>query len=174
MEMPDDLTSRPIVSGPKSVTKGLSKLLEKILTPLVKQLRTYIKDERDFLSKFPRDIGEGKYVICCDVKSLYTSIPNSLGLQAIEYWIDRLAHLIPTRFTKEFIIEGTKFVLENNYFDFGDTTWHQVVGTAMGKEVASPYACLTVGFLEETILFPRLLPANFEQDIVQKIIELFF
>ena len=112
MEMPDDLTSRPIVSGPKSVTKGLSKLLEKILTPLVKQLRTYIKDERDFLSKFPRDIGEGKYVICCDVKSLYTSIPNSLGLQAIEYWIDRLAHLIPTRFTKEFIIEGTKFVLE--------------------------------------------------------------
>ena len=174
MEMPDDLTSRPIVSGPKSVTKGLSKLLEKILTPLVGQLRTYIKDERDFLSKFPRDIGEGKYVICCDVKSLYTSIPNSLGLQAIEYWIDRLADLIPTRFTKDFIIEGTKFVLENNYFNFGDTTWHQIVGTAMGKEVASPYACLTVGFLEETILFPQLLPANFEPSIVQEIIEMFF
>ena len=174
MPMPDDLTSRPIVSGPKSVTKGLSKLLEKILTPLVGQLRTYIKDERHFLKRFPRDIGEGSYVICCDIKSLYTSIPNSLGLQAVEYWIDQLTHLIPARFSKEFIIEGTKFVLENNFFDFGNTTWHQVVGTAMGKEVASPYACLTVGFLEETILFPQLLPANFEPDIVQKIIELFF
>ena len=174
MPMPEDLTSRPIVSGPKSVTKGLSKLLEKILTPLVGQLRTYIKDEKHFLSRFPRDIGEGSYVICCDVNSLYTSIPNSLGLKAIEYWIDQLKHLIPSRFSKEFIMEGTRFVLENNFFNFGNTTWHQIVGTAMGKEVASPYACLTVGYLEETILFPRLLPANFEPDIVQKIIELFF
>ena len=40
MPMPVDLKSRPIVSGPKSVTKGLSKRLDKILTPLVSHLRT--------------------------------------------------------------------------------------------------------------------------------------
>ena len=44
----------------------------------------------------------------------------------------------------------------------------------MGKEVASPYACLTVGYLEETVLFPKLLPANFDQATVQQIIDHYF
>ena len=174
MPMPGDLTSRPIVSGPKSVTKGISKLLEKILTPLVGNQRSYIKDERDFLRKFPSNIGPNSYVLCCDVISLYTSIPNELGLQAIEYWVDKLKHMIPSRFTKSFILEGIQFVLENNYFCFNDTTWHQLTGTAMGKEVASPYACLTVGFLEETKLFPCLLPSVFGKKLAEEIIERYY
>ena len=136
--MPSDLTSRPIVSGPKSVTKGISKLLEQILTPLVGQLKTYVKDERDFLKKFPKQIDPDSYILCCDVKSLYSSTPNELGLQAVEYWVEKLAHLIPRRFSKNFILEGTKFVLENNNFHFHDKTMRQIIGTAMGKEVASP------------------------------------
>jgi hypothetical protein len=169
--MPPDLKSRPIVSGPKSVTKGISKLLEKILTPLVAVLRSYIKNEGDFLRKFPKNIGKDSYIVCCDVISLYTSIPHELGLQAIEYWIDKHNNLIPSRFTKDFIMEGTCFVLENNYMNFDDGCWRQKVGTAMGKEVASPYACLTVGFLEETILFPRLIPARFDLLTAQSIIK---
>ena len=97
-----------------------------------------------------------------------------LGLQAINYWTDKLHHLIPSRFTKEFIMEGTKFVLENNYFSFNTTTWHQIIGTAMGKEVASPYACLTVGFLEETLLFPTLIPSSLDQASSERIIQKFF
>ena len=31
----------------------------------------------------------------------------------------------------------------------------------MGTKFAPPYACLSVGYLEETILFPRLLPLYF-------------
>ena len=174
MKMPDDLTSRPIVSGPKSVTKGISKILEKLLTPLVSHLRTYLKDERDFLRKFPRNIGPNAYIMCCDVIGLYSNIPNDLGLTAMEYWTNKLRHLIPSRFTNSFIIEGTKFVLENNYFTFNNTTWHQLIGTAMGKEVASPYACLTVGFLEETILFPTLLPARYGHTLAATIIEQYY
>ena len=169
MPMPEDLKSRPIVSGPKSVTGGLSKLLEKLLTPLVGKLDSFIKDERDFLRKFPKNIGEDCNIVCCDVVSLYTSIPNDLGLQAIEYWVNQLRSIIPNRFTKEFILEGTSFVLENNYFDFDTGTWRQKTGTAMGKEVASPYACLTVGFLEETILFPKILPLRFGIFIAKRI-----
>ena len=32
----------------------------------------------------------------------------------------------------------------------------QLVSTAMGTNFDPPYACLSVGYLEETILFPRL------------------
>ena len=174
MDMPDDLTSRPIVSGPKAVTKGLSRLLEKILTPVTFHLKTFIKNEFDFLRKFPRNIGANNYVMCCDVTSLYTSIPNELGMQALEYWIDRKAALIPKRFSKSFILESAEFVLKNNFFTFGDRMWRQVVGTAMGKEMASPYACLTVGYLEETILFPKLLPKFFKAPILEQIIDRFF
>ena len=37
----------------------------------------------------------------------------------------------------------------------------QLNGTAVGTKFAPPYACLSVGYLEETILFPRLLPLHF-------------
>ena len=37
----------------------------------------------------------------------------------------------------------------------------QLVGTAVGTKFALPYACLSVGYLEETILFLRLLPLHF-------------
>ena len=33
----------------------------------------------------------------------------------------------------------------------------QLVGTAMDSKFVPPYACLRVGYLEETILFTRLL-----------------
>ena len=33
--------------------------------------------------------------------------------------------------------------------------------TAMGTTFAPPYACLNVGYLEEAILFSRLLPLHF-------------
>ena len=70
MPMPEDLKSRPIVSGPNSVTGGLNKFLEKLLTPLVGKLDSFIKDERDFLRKFPKDIGDDCHIVCCDVISL--------------------------------------------------------------------------------------------------------
>ena len=37
----------------------------------------------------------------------------------------------------------------------------QLVGTVMGTKFAPPYTCLSVGYLEEAILFPRLLPLHF-------------
>ena len=37
----------------------------------------------------------------------------------------------------------------------------QLVGTAIGTKFVPPYACLSIGYLEETILFPRLLPLHF-------------
>ena len=65
-------------------------------------------------------------------------------------------------------------MLENNYFAFNGTTWHQTIGTAMGKEVASPYACLTVGFLEETRLFPIILPRTYGPELAKEIEENLF
>ena len=37
----------------------------------------------------------------------------------------------------------------------------QLVGTAMGTKLAPPYASHSDGYLEQTVLFPRLLPLHF-------------
>ena len=171
---PDSLKGRPINGGPQAVTQGASHLLEKLLTPLVCNMKSYIKDEWDFLRKIPSKITYPATLLTCDIVSLYTSIPTELGLKALEYWIDRLSHLIPSRFTKPFILQLAEFVLTNNFTNFEDELWHQLKGTSMGTKMAPPYACLTIGYLEETILFPTLLPSKFNELECQRIIELFF
>ena len=61
-------------------------------------------------------------------------------------------------FIKAFILEAAPFILSNNNFQFDSYMFLRLVGTAMGTKFAPPYACLSVGCLEETTLFPRLLP----------------
>ena len=102
--------------------------------------------------------------------SLYTSIPTQLGMEALEYWLDRLSFLVETRFTKSFILESVQFILENNFFQFNSSMWHQLCGTAMGKSFAPHYACLTMGYLEETVLIPILIPLNFDADTAKLIL----
>ena len=51
MQPLDDLKGRPIVGGPNSPNQSVSCLLEKILTPIVSCLKTYINDDWDFIRK---------------------------------------------------------------------------------------------------------------------------
>ena len=48
----------------------------------------------------------------------------------------------------------------------------QLPGTAMGTKCAPPYACLTVGYLEETKLFTNELPQYFNESECELIMEL--
>ncbi len=90
--------------------------------------------------------------------SLYTSIPHNLGLQAIASWIDKSKDLITERFHRDFILDSTKFMLENNNFMLDTIMYHKTKGTAMGTKFAPRYACLSIGFLEKKKLFTQILP----------------
>ena len=174
MDFPSTLKSRPICGGPVAVTQGASKLLEKILSPLVKHQKSYVKDEWNFVRKFPCHVNRKCKLISCDIVSLYTSIPSELGLKALKYWIDKFRDEIPSRYSTQFILELAEFVLTNNYFLFDGEMYHQLIGVSMGTIFAPPYSCLSVGFLEETILYPVLLPSKFDPDTCNFIIENFF
>ena len=173
MKMPESLKSRPICGGPKAVTQGASKLLDRILSPLVPNMRSYIKDEWDFVRSLPKAVEGNFKLLSCDIVALYPSIPIDLGLQALEYWVDKLRHVIHPRFTKQFILKLAEFVLRNNYFEFDGKIYHQIIGTAMGSIFAPPYSQLTIGFLEETKLYP-LLQARFDEETCKLIISYFF
>ena len=53
MQPPEDLKGRATAGGPNSHTQGISGLLGKILTPIVSCLKTYVKDDLDFIRKLP-------------------------------------------------------------------------------------------------------------------------
>ena len=72
------------------------------------------------------------------------------------------------RFLCSFILEATKFILENNTFQFNDKYYIQISGTAMGTKMAPTYATLTMGFLEEEILNLKLVE-TFGIDIARNI-----
>ena len=59
--------------------------------------------------------------------------------------------MIHKRFSKEFILEGIKVILENNNFMFDGSFYNQIRGTAMGTKFAPTYATLVLAYLEERL-----------------------
>ena len=106
---PPILSSRPICAGPNNTNK-LSNLLDIILKPTATKVKSYVRDDFDFLNHVTRHIDFDSTLVTFDVTALYTNIPNDLALEAIGYWVDNFPEsLIDTRFTKDFICEGILF-----------------------------------------------------------------
>ena len=81
--------------------------------------------------------------------SLYTNIQHSSGKNAINCWVDKYPNIINKRLNKNLILEAVDLVLKNNTFQFDNTWYIQISGTAMGTKMAPTYANLSMGYLEE-------------------------
>lgn len=85
-----------------------------------------------------------------DVEVLYTNIDHSDGLRVVSrYLSDREGLTHPTGF----IVELTKWVLNNNEFLFQDRLFRQYKGNSMGASFAPEYACLYLGHWESEYVF---------------------
>ena len=167
---PPEVSSRPIVAGTNSPTHRLSKFLDIILRPLTDKVKSYVRDDMDFLKHLPEKVNFDSEFITLDVTSLYTNITHERGIEALEYWIDHFQdYLVEYRFTKEFIIEGLRLVLENNYFKFNDQMWHQLIGTTMGSNVSVIYAILFMAFLELKLYqnIRRIYPEDYADYLIR-------
>ena len=71
-----------------------------------------------------------------DVKDMYQNIEHDLGLEAIEFWLDRYPEMIPKRISKKCILEALLFVLENNSGYFDGSFYRQIRETATGIKPA--------------------------------------
>ena len=146
---PLDLTLRPIAAGPSCPTRRLSNLIDILLKPFLIHIKSYIKDNLDFLAKCSRENKWNTILTTFDIVGLYSNIPHEYGLEAIEYWLDKFPELHP-RFPKEFVLESVKFILENNNLNFNNEYFNQIKGTAMDTMFAPAYANLTMRFFELT------------------------
>lgn len=146
------LKFRPIVSGSGSITQPLAQWIDYYLQPLVKSLPAYIRDTNDFLDKLASfsTFDNNWLLATMDISSLYTSIPNMAGLEAVRHFLSTADGLnLPV----EFLIECLHFVLDNNFFAFEGKKYSQIRGTAMGSSAAPSFANLFVGYMEECNIF---------------------
>lgn len=148
LKEPEDLKFRPIVAGPSCPTHRLSNLIDILLKPFITKVKSYVRDDLDFLNHIPQTVTDNSILCTFDVVSLYSNIPHDLGIEAISYWIDKYPENLMPRFDKEFILEGLKLILNNNTFEFNDNFFKLNLGCPMGSKCSPNYAILVLGYLE--------------------------
>lgn len=81
---------------------------------------------------------------------LYTSIQHTKGIQAVSKFLD--GHNYDT-LSKSFCLDLLELVLTNNFFLFGDQFYIQKQGTAMGCNMAPPYAKIYMAIFEKDYIY---------------------
>ena len=144
---------RPIVSTCCCPTENIASYLDQIMSPLVRNLGTYVKDTNHALRIF-NDLhlhntttGE-RFLYIMDIKSLYTVIPNNSGLEALAYFLKKRPVLYPPTSTLTRLAE---LMLTLNAFTFNGDFYQQIGGVAMGSKMGPNYASIFVGYVEERI-----------------------
>ena len=156
---------RPIVSANGSPTERISQLVDHFLNPPTQlYIKSYVQDTTDFIKKImgtdilPQDC----LLVTLDVTSLYTNIPNNLGIEAAAELL--LKHR-PQPYVKPSnanLIHLLKLVLTKNNFQFNGENYLQVGGTAMGTKVAPSFANTFMGKFETKFVYPyKLQPLLF-------------
>lgn len=148
--------TRPVVSQSGSVPESLSKWLDYELQRVVHLCPCYLRDGWELLEKL-KNLGPlpaNTMLITADAVSMYSNIYTEHGLEVMKLWFERHAKSLPNDFHVEAILQGLKLIMTRNVFQFGDTYWIQLQGTAMGTSVACMYATIYFSFHEETKILP--------------------
>ena len=142
------LVGRPIVASTKYLTTPASRFIDCALSPFLPTLPSYLKDSSDFIRQLDGlQIVPGSYLVTADVSSLYTNIPTTDCIVAIDLMCR----------SKDFpltalITELSRFVLTNNYFEAEGVIYHQQWGLAMGTPMAVAAAVIYMASLEGPLL----------------------
>ncbi|CAJ0964707.1 unnamed protein product [Ranitomeya imitator] len=148
---------RPIVASTNSLLSPLAITLDRILTPLLHNISSYLKDTTDFLSKLHAitPVVSGCTLVTLDVNSLYTCIDHQRGIAAVQWFLTEHTDFSPDQL--QFCVDLLSFVLHKNFFMFGDQYYIQRTGTAMGSNMAPPYANIFMAAFEETYVYTHPL-----------------
>ncbi|CAJ0964531.1 unnamed protein product [Ranitomeya imitator] len=153
---------RPIVASTDSILSPLAVYLEKILTPLIRLSKSFILDTGSFLNilKELGSIPTGAILVTMDVKDLYTSIPHIEGINSVHKLLTK-SNFLPDQIN--LCVELLTIILTRNYFMFQDDFYLQVRGTAMGSNVAPPYANSYMADFEESHIYSH---SSFRNNVI--------
>ena len=108
----------------------------------------------DLLSK--NDLPPNTVLFTLDATVYYTNIKTTHALREISTYIRQKS----TQFLQiDAIMEALRIIMTNSVFNFGDTYWHQLSGTAMGTPPACDYTTIFYTVHEDQFVqqFPNLV-----------------
>ena len=148
---------RGIVSCSGTPDENLANFLDFILSPGMRELRSYLKGTKHFLfwieklkEQYP-ELPPLFSFLTVDYKAMYPSMPDTLILPAVREYLDKRTEQKPSTQKTMQLLEVTR---KNNYFEFGEKVFQQVGGTSIGKKHAPALCCLGAGKFEEEEIFP--------------------
>jgi hypothetical protein len=142
--------TRPIINTIDTPTYYASKYLHDTLAPIMKAGKTYLQNSESLLLSLENlSLPSSVTLLSADVKDLYPSIPIIEGLQALNYKLTQ--QVCWDADTVKFIVALAEFVLTNNIFEYNNTLYIQIFGTAMGTTFAVVYANIYLDVLETEI-----------------------
>lgn len=172
---------RPIVSSINTITYYASKYIDRKLQKIYKRIPSFIQSSKELIlhlettsfEKTPECI-----ILCADVDSLYPNIPTKEGLIMMHKSISNRNPSLPeeARLTEkeiDFLCDLMQFVLNNNYFNFGNLVFHQINGTAMGTPAAVVFACLFLDCLESQVILDTQIQPIFYKRYIDDIFAIF-
>jgi hypothetical protein len=140
------------MSANGSLLFGIGIWLDDQLKVVAQLQRSFFKSSADMQKKYTTaDVPNNVTLFTADAVSYYTNIPTDKALQKIAKYLRDNTSRFPT-VPINATIEALEIIVCNNFFTFGDTTWIQNDGTAMGTTPAPSYATIYYGVHEDTLL----------------------
>ena len=149
------LPLRPVVSSCGSPLSNVSLLLERILNQLLEFVPAHLSSTEECVKEL-RNLGrlpDNCIVASMDVAALYTNIPINESIDAAmemleehRQSVDMFSLAIPD------VRRLLEFVLNSNYFVFGEKVYRQRKGLAMGNNLAPPMAIIFMSKFEQEAL----------------------
>ena len=136
------LKSRPIVACPGSLLHPIGIWTDRKLQTIAKQQASYFRNSYDLRQELcSKEYHPTAQLFTADGISMYTNIPTNTAIMLVA---KHIRTSIPEDHPKqnEALIAALKLVMLNNIFCFGDMTFKQMNGTAMGTPPAPPYATI--------------------------------
>ena len=150
---------RPIVSQTQSLLTPSAKFIDHILQPIACSYPDYLHDSSTLSVRLQDTIvPDNSFLVTLDVVNLYPSIPQEKCLQVIYDELHANRHLLI--FDPNLVIKLLHLNISNTFFTFGNLTFQQISGTAMGAPfsptIANIYMSVTLRrFLQRQ--HPKLL-----------------
>ena len=122
---------RPIISQSGSLLSPTAQFIDHVLQPLARSYTDYCHNSTALLHTLEDlHVPDEAILVTIDVTSLYPSIPQTQCLQTIYDEVHKHCQL--TTFDPNLILQLLHVNINNNYFMFGNFTFQQINGTAMG------------------------------------------
>ncbi|XP_048252602.1 uncharacterized protein LOC125380886 [Haliotis rufescens] len=147
----DPVKARLLVCPRDTVHYNTAQHLARLLAPLGKTAKSFVKDSSEFCKKI-LDIPQPGTLISYDVVDLFTNVPRDEAMEIIRTRVEEILPSLDTRLTTDSIIRLIHSCISSTYFTWKDTFYQQTHGLPMGSPLSPLFTEIFMTHLEEKAL----------------------